>query len=152
MNVYEKKATFNERTPVRVQLDWGPVNEYTDENFNTALSDMLSRDNGQVLYVDLESGHVIVELDRCTIGRWESFGFKVNVLNRHLVEYRQVRGITKAEQEAEEKKEAENKALLAMPRETKEVINRLLNQLGEEIDKLRAENEELKKEIAQKLS
>ena len=39
-----------------------------------------------------------------------------------------------------------------MPRETKEVINRLLNQLGEEIDKLRAENEELKKEIAQKLS
>ena len=152
MNVYEKKATFNERTPVRVQLDWGPVNEYTDENFNTALSDMLSRDNGQVLYVDLESGHVIVELDRCTIARWESFGFTVNILNRHLVEYRQVRGITKAEQEAEEKKEAENKALLAMPRETKEVINRLLNQLGEEIDKLRAENEELKKEIAQKLS
>ena len=39
-----------------------------------------------------------------------------------------------------------------MPRETKEVVNRLLNQLGEEIDKLRAENEELKKEIAQKLS
>jgi len=84
-----------------------------DESWNTALEDMLSRDKGVVVEEDKESGEILVELEKCTIARWENFGFKVTVLNEEDVSSWAVKGFTSAQLKEEYEYDEYEKANLA---------------------------------------
>jgi len=90
-------------TSIKVLVQLNTV--YIDEDtWNTSLEDMLRYDSGIVVEEDKKSGKILVELSRCTIARWESFGFKVTILrSRPWL----VKGFTQAE-EAQMKKNSED--------------------------------------------
>lgn len=81
-------------TKVLVQLKTVYID---DEMWNTSLEDMLSYDSGIVVEEDKRAGKILVELTRCTIARWESFGFRVTIMNRDTVDSWSIKGFTKTE-------------------------------------------------------
>jgi len=52
-----------------------------EESWNTAIEDMLGYDSGEILEEDKTFGEILVRSERCTIDRWNSFGFNVHILN-----------------------------------------------------------------------
>ena len=59
------------------------VDDYYDTA--TALAEMLSYDDGQIVGHSSDTGDILIQSRRCTLKRWASFGYKPEVVNYYEV-------------------------------------------------------------------